>query len=155
MALRPDRKRKVGEIKNIALVAHDARKADILAWAEFNVERLKRHNLWATGTTGKLLEKKLGLEINKLKSGPMGGDQMLGAMIAEGSIDLVIFMTDGLQAMPHSSDISALIRLASVYNIPIGCNKSTADFLISSHLFDEEYEIQLTDYSDYINRFDK
>ena len=86
--------RQIGKIKNIALVAHDARKADILAWAEFNVERLKKHNLWATGTTGKLLKKKLGLDINILKSGPMGGDQQIGAMIAEGALSLVIFMTD-------------------------------------------------------------
>ena len=147
--------RKIGKIKNIALVAHDAKKPDILEWAEFNKERLQKHNLWATGTTGKMLEKRLGLEINKLKSGPMGGDQQLGAMIADGLLDLVIFLTSGLESHAHASDINALVRISSVYSIPIACNKSTADFIISSPLFDEEYEIQLTDYSDYIHRFDK
>jgi methylglyoxal synthase len=140
--------------KRVALVAHDGKKQDLLEWAKFNRKRLQQHELYATGTTGTLLERKLGFEIHKLKSGPMGGDQQIGAMVADGALDLIIFMTDGLESHAHSPDISALVRLASVYNIPIACNRSSADFIISSPLFGGAYEIQMTDYSAYINRMD-
>jgi methylglyoxal synthase len=147
--------RQVGKIKNIALVAHDAQKESLLEWAKYNKSSLEKHALWATGTTGKLLEKRLGLKINKLKSGPMGGDQQLGAMIASGNLDCIFFWLDPLDVHPHSSDISALARIAAVYNVVIACNRSTADFIISSPLFTKDYNIQLTDYSAYVNRFDK
>jgi methylglyoxal synthase len=154
MALKPNGKRKVGKIKNIALVAHDSRKPDILEWAKFNVGSLDTHNLWATGTTGKLLEKKLGLEINKLKSGPMGGDQQIGAMIAENKLDVVVFFWDPLSSHVHDVDIKALVRIAAVHNVIMACDRATADFVFSSPLMQSEYEIIMKDYSSYIDRFE-
>jgi len=153
---------KKSKVKTIALVAHDNRKADMIEWVEWNWEKLMRHKLICTGTTGRLVEEALSrkfgdglenhLQINKLKSGPLGGDQQLGAKISEGEIDILIFFWDPMQAQPHDVDVKALLRLASVYNIPTATNRSTADFLISSPLLDQDYTPKLRDYSVYINR---
>jgi len=132
--------------KRIALVAHDSRKKDMLEWAKFNRESLARHELFATGTTGGIIAKELGLEISLFKSGPLGGDQQIGARIADNKIDVVIFLWDPLMAHPHEPDIHALQRIATVYNIVLACNRSTADFAISSALMDEEYKNLVTDY---------
>ena len=148
--------------KNIALVAHDNRKKDLVEWVEFNYKTLLGHHLICTGTTGKLVEetitKKLEKEelfvhpVIKLKSGPLGGDQQLGSLIAEGMVDMLIFFWDPMQPQPHDVDVKALLRITVVYNIPTACNRSTADFMISSHLLKEEYHPRLTDYSKYIQR---
>ena len=150
------------EIKRIALVAHDNRKKDLIEWAEWNYEVLINHKLISTGTTGRLVEEAVkkrltdedahDFEIMKLKSGPLGGDQQLGAMIAEGEIDLLIFLWDPMQPQPHDVDVKALLRISVLYNIPTACNRSTADFMISSPLLDAKYEPQLKDYSGYIGR---
>jgi methylglyoxal synthase len=148
--------------KNIALVAHDNRKKDLAEWVEFNYKTLLGHQLICTGTTGKLVEETLlkklepgeamEMEIIKLRSGPLGGDQQLGSMIAEGRIDMLIFFWDPMQPQPHDVDVKALLRITVVYNIPTACNRSTADFMISSHLLKEVYEPTLIDYSQYISR---
>jgi methylglyoxal synthase len=148
--------------KNIALVAHDNRKKDLVEWVEFNYKTLLGHQIICTGTTGKLVNDTLFQKLEKhevlekdiimLKSGPLGGDQQLGAMIADGKIDLLIFFWDPMQPQPHDVDVKALLRITVVYNIPTACNRSTADFMISSHLLREVYEPMLTDYSVYINR---
>jgi len=135
--------------KKIALVAHDHKKKDLLAWAKYNRELLANHTIYATGTTGKLLEHELGLNVNKLQSGPLGGDQQVGAMIAENQIDFLIFFWDPLEPQPHDPDVKALLRMAVVWNIPIACNRTSADFMISSPLMDGEYERLLPDYDDY------
>ena len=150
------------KLKRIALVAHDNRKKDILDWVEWNWENLSKHELICTGTTGKLIEQTIKAklktedtiqyEITLLKSGPLGGDQQLGAMIAEGHIDLVIFLWDPMEPQPHDVDVKALLRIAVLYNIPTACNRSTADFMISSPLLNTKYEAVLKDYSDYIKR---
>jgi methylglyoxal synthase len=150
------------EIKRIALVAHDNRKKDLIEWAEWNYEVLIHHKLISTGTTGRLLEESVNKRLNdedvhhfevmKLKSGPLGGDQQLGAMIAEGGIDLLIFLWDPMQPQPHDVDVKALLRISVLYNIPTACNRSTADFMISSPLLDAEYEPDIKDYSEYIGR---
>ncbi|HBI81521.1 MAG TPA: methylglyoxal synthase [Bacteroidales bacterium] len=147
--------------KTIALVAHDNRKRDLVEWVEWNWEKLLNHKLICTGTTGRLVEEALTkmnndagnhLQISRLKSGPLGGDQQLGAHIAEGKIDILIFFWDPMEAQPHDVDVKALLRIATVYNIPTATNRSTADFLISSPLIDQEYTPKLKDYSQYINR---
>ncbi len=138
--------------KKIALVAHDHKKAEILEWALNNREFLSNHELYATGTTGRLLEEALKLPVTKLLSGPLGGDQQIGAMIAESKIDAIIFFWDPMESQPHDPDVKALLRLAVVWNIPMACNRSTADFLLSSPLMHQEYESQLTDYSTYLKR---
>ncbi len=150
------------QVKRIALVAHDNRKKDLIEWAEWNYEVLLQHKLISTGTTGSLVEKAIkkklidknaeSFEVVKLKSGPLGGDQQLGAMIAEGQIDLIIFLWDPMQPQPHDVDVKALLRISVLYNIPTACNRSTADFLISSPLLDEEYKPVLKDYTAYIAR---
>ena len=128
--------------KTIALIAHDNKKQDLLDWARFNRGTLALHRLIATGTTGGLLEQELGLRMEKLKSGPLGGDQQIGAKIAEGKIDSVIFFWDPLEPHSHDVDVKALLRIAVVYNVPIACNRSTADFVISSPLMSQSYEQQ-------------
>lgn len=153
------------EIKRIALVAHDNRKKDLVEWVEWNYKLLIGHKLICTGTTGKLIEKTIKAklkdddalqhEITLLKSGPLGGDQQLGAKIAEGEIDLVIFLWDPMEPQPHDVDVKALLRIAVLYNIPTACNRSTADFMISSPLLNTTYEQMQKDYSGYIKRLIK
>ena len=125
--------------KRVVMIAHDNRKDDLLDWAAFNVGTLSRHDLSATGTTGRLLADRLGLTVTRYLSGPLGGDQQIGAAIAEGRVDLVVFFWDPLEPQPHDVDVKALLRIAVVYNTPIACNRSTADFLLSSPLMDERY----------------
>jgi len=132
--------------KRIALIAHDGRKNDLLEWVKFNRETLKPHILVATGTTGTLIADETGLTIHRYKSGPLGGDQQIGAKISEGEIDFLIFFWDPLEPMPHDPDIKALLRLAVLYNIPTACNRATADFIISSSLMNETYQRQIKDY---------
>ena len=139
--------------RNIALIAHDTTKQQLLEWAKYNVGTLSKHCLSATGTTGKLLSDNLGLKVEKFLSGPLGGDQMIGAKIAEKEIDLVIFFWDPLDVQAHGDDIRALLRLSVLYNIPLACNRTTADFIISSPLFDDEsYEKEIPDHTKYLNR---
>jgi len=151
------------KIKTIALVAHDNRKPDMLEWLERNSDILIMHNLVCTGTTGRLIEEALGKiiktkdrsrmpAIKKLRSGPLGGDQQLGAMITEGKIDIFIFFWDPMQPQPHDVDVKALLRIAALYNVPTATNRSSADFMISSPLMSESYEPILKDYSGYISR---
>jgi methylglyoxal synthase len=140
--------------KKIALVAHDEKKQDLLEWARFNQALLKQHDLYATGTTGTLLEQELGIEINKLQSGPLGGDQQIGAKIAAGEIDVLIFFWDPLTPQPHNSDVQALLRIAVVWNIPVACNRASADFMISSPLLSNTYQRFLPDYHVYSERMD-
>jgi len=151
-------------IKNVALVAHDNRKKDLLEWVKWNYQTLLDHHLICTGTTGQLIEelisgqlkeegsKKILKTITRLKSGPLGGDQQLGALITEGEIDILIFFWDPMQPHPHDVDVKALLRIAVVYNIPIACNRSSADFIISSPLLKETYQQKLKDYSEYLSR---
>ena len=138
--------------KKIALVAHDNKKKDLLEWAKYNRKLLAHHTLYATGTTGITLETELGLQVNKLQSGPLGGDQQIGALIAENEVDFLIFFWDPLEPMPHDPDVKALLRMAVVWNIPIACNRASADFMISSPLMDEEYNRLLPDYDEYRTR---
>ncbi len=150
------------EIKSIALVAHDNRKKDLVEWAEWNYQDLLEHKLICTGTTGTLVENalknkigkdaKLKFEIKKLKSGPLGGDQQLGALIAEGRVDIIIFFWDPMEPHPHDVDVKALLRIAVLYNVPTACNRATADFMVSSKFFNEKYEAVTKDYSDYTKR---
>jgi len=135
------------ERKRIALIAHDNRKADLLEWARFNRDTLAQHELFGTGTTGGLIQRELDLEVFRFQSGPLGGDQQVGAKIAEGGIDMVIFFWDPLQPAPHDVDVKALLRLAVVYNIPTACNLATADFMISSELMRTSYDRRLVDYA--------
>jgi len=138
--------------KRIALVAHDQRKEDLLTWVKYNADLLSRHELYATGTTGNIISEKCSIDIHRLKSGPLGGDQQLGAMIANGELDILIFLWDPMTTQPHDVDVKALLRMAVLYNLPVACNRSTADFLISSSLFNEEYEPIMKDYSKYLKR---
>ena len=143
--MQPFRSR-MGVRKQIALIAHDNRKGDLLEWARYNRGTLSEHDLYATGTTGSLLAAELGLGISRFVSGPLGGDQQVGAAIVEGRIDFVIFFWDPLEPHPHDVDVKALLRIAVVYNIPIACNRSSADFLLSSTLMAEPYERRIMDY---------
>jgi methylglyoxal synthase len=142
----------MGRDKKIALVAHDNKKDDLLEWAKFNRDLLAHHEVFATGTTGKILEKELGFPVTKFLSGPLGGDQQISARIANHEIDFLIFFWDPLEPMPHDPDIKALLRMAVVWNIPVACNRATADFIISSPLMDGEYDRLVPDYEGYINR---
>jgi methylglyoxal synthase len=143
--------RVMGKKKKIALVAHDHRKDDLLQWVKFNRYLLSFHDLYATGTTGKIIEK-TGLSITKLQSGPLGGDMQVGAKIANGEIDFLIFFWDPLETQPHDPDVKALLRIAVVWNIPVACDRSTADFLVSSTLMDKEYDRIVPDYKNYRQR---
>jgi methylglyoxal synthase len=138
--------------KNIALVAHDNKKSDLVEWAKYNQTLLAHHKIYATGTTGGILEKELGFKINKLQSGPLGGDQQIGAKIADREIDFLIFFWDPLEPQPHDPDVKALLRMAVVWNIPVACNRSTADFMISSPLMDSVYDRLVPDYDEYRTR---
>ena len=140
-------KRSLGVKKKIAMIAHDSRKEDLLEWARFNKGSLALHELYATGTTGKLLEDQLGLTVTKLQSGPLGGDQQIGGRVAEGTIDTLIFFWDPLESQPHDPDVKALLRIAVVWNIPVACNRSSADFVISSPLMKEQYDCLIPDYA--------
>lgn len=138
--------------KKIALVAHDNKKADLVAWAKFNRDLLAHHSVFATGTTGALLERELGFPITKLQSGPLGGDQQIGAKIVDNEIDFLIFFWDPLEQQAHDPDVKALLRMAVVWNIPIACDRASADFIISSPLMDKAYDRLIPDYDIYRNR---
>jgi len=132
--------------KNIALIAHDERKQDLLEWADYNKGTLRQHNLFGTGTTGSLIARETKLKVKTFKSGPLGGDQQIGAMITEGEIDFLIFFWDPLESHPHDPDVKALLRIAVVWNIPIACNRASADFIVSSPLMAEDYNRIVIDY---------
>ena len=142
----------VGRRKRIGLVAHDNKKRDLIEWARYNRMLLEGHDLVATGTTGTLLEDSLGVGVEKLQSGPLGGDQQLGALIADGDVDLLVFFWDSLEPQPHDPDVKALLRIAVVWNIPIACNRASADFMISSPLMTSDYVRAVPDYGTYLNR---
>jgi methylglyoxal synthase len=127
-------------IKRVALIAHDNKKADLVEWVQFNKELLARHDLYATRTTGRLIAEHLGVRVTEFQSGPLGGDQQIGARIADGCIDVLIFFWDPLEPLPHDPDVRALLRIAVVWNIPVACNRATADFLISSPLMADAYD---------------
>ena len=138
--------------KKIALVAHDNKKRDLVEWAKFNRDLLAQHKVFATGTTGSLLERELSFPIIKLQSGPLGGDQQIGAKIVDNEIDFLIFFWDPLEQQAHDPDVKALLRMSVVWNIPIACDRATADFIISSPLMDKPYERLVPDYDAYRNR---
>lgn len=152
------------KIKTFALVAHDNRKKDLAEWVEWNYDILLGHPIVCTGTTGRMIEEIIEKNLTgrnssikakpiiKLKSGPLGGDQQLGAMITEGKIDILIFFWDPMEPHPHDVDVKALLRISALYNIPVACNRSSADFIISSPLINEDYEPIIKDYSKYIHR---
>jgi methylglyoxal synthase len=142
----------MGMRKRIALVAHDNRKHDLLEWARYNRGTLAEHELYATGTTGKMIADKLDLKVTRLLSGPLGGDQQIGAMISEGALDFMIFFWDPLEPQPHDPDVKALLRIAVLYNLPTACNRSTADFIISSPLILQEYDRIQIDYAARLRR---
>lgn len=144
--------RKLNSRKRIALVAHDNKKAELIEWAVYNKTVLGKHRLYATGTTGNLLETALDQSVNKFLSGPLGGDQQIGAQIAEGKIDVLIFFWDPMQAQPHDPDVKALLRLSATYNIPVACNRATADFMFTSPLMHDDYDSIQPDYSAYTSR---
>ena len=144
--------KKLGKRKRIALVAHDHKKADLMEWAIYNKTVLSKHELFVTGTTGKLLEEALDRPVKRLMSGPLGGDQQIGSMIAEGEIDVMIFFWDPMEAQPHDSDVKALLRLGVAWNIPMACDRATADFLVTSPFMHDEYESIIPDYSHYLSR---
>lgn len=153
---------KTNKRKTIALVAHDNRKKELVEWADWNHSSLIRHNIICTGTTGKLIEETLiktlspeeleSFSLTRMRSGPLGGDQQLGALIVEGKIDLMVFFWDPMQQQPHDVDVKALLRITVLYNVPTACNRATADFLISSGLFEQEYTPKPMDVDEYLNR---
>ena len=142
----------IGPVKKIALVAHDNKKQDLYEWAKFNRDLLAQHILYATGTTGAIPQEALHLKVVRLESGPLGGDQQIGAKISQGEIDFVIFFWDPLEPQPHDPDVKALLRIAVVWNIPVACNRTSADFMISSSLMEGSYQRLVPDYSDYQDR---
>lgn len=138
--------------KRIALVAHDNKKDDLIDWAIYNKAVLSKHQLFATGTTGRLLEEALDISVVRLLSGPLGGDQQIGALIAEGKVDMLFFFWDPMEAQPHDPDIKALLRLCVVWNIPMACDRATADYIVTSALMHKEYETAVPDYTNYTKR---
>lgn len=144
--------RKLDSRKRVALVAHDNKKQELIEWALYNKATLSKHRLYATGTTGALLEEKLDQSVTRFLSGPLGGDQQIGARIAEGKLDVLIFFWDPMEAQPHDPDIKALLRVAVTWNIPIACDRATADFILTSPLMHEEYESIIPDYDAYLKR---
>jgi methylglyoxal synthase len=154
--------RHMEEIKTIGLIAHDNRKQDLIEWVEWNWNILRKHRMVCTGTTGKLVEESLkekiknedekNIRLKKLKSGPLGGDQQMGALITEGMVDIIIFFWDPMQPQPHDVDVKALLRITVLYNVPTACNRSTADFLISSEIFEQKYSPKIKNYQEYIDR---
>ena len=145
-------KRRLDARKQIGLVAHDNKKQDLVEWARYNLDLLAQHDLFATGTTGALLEREREIPVTKLQSGPLGGDLQVGAMIADGTIDFLVFFWDPLEPQPHDPDVKALLRIAVVWNIPVACNRATADFMISSPLMSDGYERHLPDYTEHLTR---
>ena len=149
---------KMENVKKIVLIAHDSRKQDLLEWAKYNLPVLMEHRLYATGTTGALVAKHTGMPVERFKSGPLGGDQQVGAHISEGLLDILIFFWDPLEPQPHDPDVKALLRIAVLYNIPTACNRATADFLVSSPLFHGEYDRLVEDFTKtreaFVRRFD-
>ncbi len=137
----------IGKLKSIALIAHDGKKAELISWCEENREILKKHKLCGTGTTARMITEKTGLTVKGYNSGPLGGDQQIGAKIVEGRIDMIIFFSDPLTAQPHDPDVKALLRIAQVYDIPIANNKSSADFMINSKFMNEEYEHEVVNFT--------
>ncbi len=137
--------------KHVALVAHDNCKPELLRWVQENKETLQRHFLYATGTTGHMLSKETGLAIKNMISGPMGGDQQIGALISEGKIDVLVFFWDPLNSVPHDPDVKALLRIASVWNIPVATNRATAKFIFNSPLIAQEVDIEVPDYEAYLS----
>jgi len=144
--------RKLNKRKRIALVAHDHKKAELVEWVKFNKDRLASHELFATGTTGKLIEEFFGITVKRLMSGPLGGDQQIGSMIAAAELDVLIFFWDPMQTQPHDSDVKALLRLGVAWNIPMACDRATADFIMTSSYITDEYEALIPDYTDYLKR---
>jgi methylglyoxal synthase len=138
---------KMQNVKNIVLIAHDSKKKDLLEWVQYNRAVLKEHKLFATGTTGALIAQNADLEVTRFKSGPLGGDQQVGARISDGELDILIFFWDPLEPQPHDPDVKALLRIAVLYNIPSACNRATADFLVASPLFHGEYEREVEDFA--------
>jgi len=138
---------KMENVKHIVLIGHDSRKKDLLEWVKFNKDVLREHKLFATGTTGALIAEHTDLEVTRFKSGPLGGDQQVGARISEGDLDILIFFWDPLEPQPHDPDVKALLRIAVLYNIPTACNRATADFLVASPLFHGEYDRLLEDFA--------
>jgi methylglyoxal synthase len=138
--------------KHIALIAHDNKKSELVEWVEFNKHLISKFGLYATGTTGRIIEEKIKQKVTKLQSGPLGGDQQIGAMIVEGKIDLLIFFWDPLEPLSHDPDIKALLRIAVVWNIPVACNRASADFILTSPLLVGNYERKIPDFSEYVNR---
>jgi methylglyoxal synthase len=137
----------MNEVKNIVLIAHDSRKQDLLEWVKYNRPVLREHKLFATGTTGALVENQADLPVTRFKSGPLGGDLQVGAKIAEGALDMLVFFWDPLEPQPHDPDVKALLRIAVLYNLPIACNRATADFLVASSLFHGQYDRIVVDHA--------
>lgn len=138
--------------KRIALIAHDNKKRELVEWTKYNRDTFQKCDVIATGTTGKMLENELGIKVRCLQSGPLGGDQQIGALIAEGNIDILIFFWDPLEPLPHDQDIKALLRLAVVWNIPVACNRATADFIFASPLLSNDYKRKMPDFYEYNTR---
>jgi methylglyoxal synthase len=138
--------------KSIALVAHDNKKKELVEWAKFNESEMAKFEIYATGTTAQLIEKELDVKVHHLQSGPLGGDQQIGALITEGKVDILIFFWDPLQPLPHDPDIKALLRLAVLWNIPLACNRTTADYLFSSPLLNGSYKTVKPDFESHLKR---
>lgn len=136
----------IGKQKTIALIAHDGKKQDLLDWCEWNKKLLRKHFLCGTGTTARMITDRIGLPVRAYNSGPLGGDQQIGSRIVEGGIDIVVFFSDPLCAQPHDPDVKALLRIANVYDIPMATNRSSADFMITSPLMDEEYQHEVENF---------